>query len=223
MREERLDIGAIPARLYGPADATAVLLLGHGGGHGKDSPRFERLARRYANETGLAVVCIDAVDHGERRPAVSDGSVPAGWHSRAAEQMVDDWRRTAVALEAIGPAIAYVGFSMGAIFGFPTVAAMPSILAAVFVAGGIPTGGGIDDPTLGPLVLDAAARLDHCRVLMLNKADDEIFATDDVHTVYDALPGDANELTFWPGDHNSWPAELIDTSISFLQRHLQPD
>lgn len=221
MREERIDISGIPARLYRPPGATAVLLLGHGGGHSKDSPRFERLSWRYADETGLAVVCIDAVDHGERQPAVSGGRVPAGWHSRTVDQMVEDWRATAAALEAIGPAVAYVGFSMGAIFGFPTVAAMPSIQAAVFVAGGIPSGGGIDDPGLGPLVLDAASSLHHCQVLMLNKTDDEIFPADDVRVTFDAVPGANKELTFLAGDHNDWPPELISYSITFLQQHLR--
>jgi hypothetical protein len=47
--------------------------MGHGGGHSKDGPRFMQLARHYAAATGLAVVCIDAVDHGERRPADASG------------------------------------------------------------------------------------------------------------------------------------------------------
>ena len=51
---------------------------------------------------------------------------------------------------------------MGAIFGVPTVAAISSIKGAVFVVGGILTGGGIDDPPLGPLLEAAATRLEHC-------------------------------------------------------------
>lgn len=223
MRDERIDVGGVPARIYQPPDAAAVLLLGHGGGHGKDSPRFERLARRYAGETGMAVACIDAVDHGERRPGRAGGSLPAGWHSRTIDQMVRDWQATATALEGIGPAVAYVGFSMGAIFGFPTVAAMPSIRAAVFVAGGIPSGGGIDDPQLGPLILDAASSLDHRHVLMLNKTDDEIFPVGDVHATFDAIPGTTKELQFWEGDHNDWPPDLIACSVAFLRQHLRAD
>ena len=139
MSEERIDVGDVPAKLYRPPGATGVLLLGHGGGHSKDSPRFVHLARQYADETGLAVVCIDAVSHGERQPASTGGPIPSGWHSQNIDRMVQDWQATTTALEAIGPAIAYVGFSMGAIFGFPTVAAMPTIRAAVFVVGGIPS------------------------------------------------------------------------------------
>ena len=220
MREERIDTSGVPARLYQPPGAGAVLLLGHGGGHSKDSPRFERLARRYADETGLAVACIDAVDHGERRPTTTGGALPPGWHSRTTGRMVEDWQATATALEAIGPTIAYVGFSMGAIFGFPTVAAMTGIRAAVFVAGGIPSGGGFDDPGLRPLILDAASSLEHCQVLMLNKTDDEIFQVDDVHATFAAIPGDTKELRFSDGDHNDWPPDLIDYSITFVRDHL---
>lgn len=221
MSGERIDVGGIPAKLYRPPGAAAVLLLGHGGGHSKDSPRFERLARRYADETGLAVVCIDAVDHGERQPSLTGGDIPSGWHSRTIDRMVEDWQATASALETIGPAVAYVGFSMGAIFGFPTVAAMPTIGAAVFIAGGIPSGGGIDDPRLRPLLFGAASSLDHCQVLMLNKAGDEIFPIDGVRAVFDAIPGLTKELQFWDGDHNDWPPDLIACSIAFLRERLK--
>lgn len=220
MREERIDVDGVPAKLYRPSDATAVLLLGHGGGHSKDSPRFERLARRYAGDTGLAVACIDAVDHGERRPTAAGSDIPACWHSRTIDHMIHDWQATATTLEAIGPAIAYVGFSMGAIFGFPTVAAMPTIQAAVFVVGGIPSGGGIDDPQLGSRLLDAASSLEHRRVLMLNKTNDGIFPVDDVHATFDAIPGTTKELHLWEGTHHDWPPDLIAYSVAFLRQHL---
>lgn len=112
---------------------------------------------------------------------------------------------------------------MGAIFGFPTVAAMTGIRAAVFVAGGIPSGGGIDDPQLRPLILEAASSLDRRQVLMLNKSEDEIFPTEGVHAAFDAIPGTAKELTFWDGTHNDWPPDLIDYSIAFLRQHLVTD
>lgn len=220
MRTERIEVDGVPANLVEPPGAEAVLLLGHGGGHSKDSPRFERLARRYADRTGLAVVCIDSIDHGERRPVDAGGAIPAGWHSQNSAQMVDDWRATAEALEVIGPATAYVGFSMGAIFGFPTVAAMTSIQAAVFVVGGIPSGGGIDDPHLRPLILDAASSVHRPRVLMLNKTEDEIFPVEGVRSTFDAIPATTKELRFWDGDHNDWPSEMIDYSITFLRQHL---
>ena len=105
MHEERIDSGGVPARLYDPGGATGVLLLGHGGGQSKDGERFVRLARAYAEGTGLAVVCMDAVDHGERAPkAGTSTGLPPRWHSTAIGPMVADWQRMADALASIGPA-----------------------------------------------------------------------------------------------------------------------
>jgi len=219
VREERIEVDGIPAKLYATAHSKALLLLGHGGAHSKDSERFVALARNYVTRTGLAVVCIDAVDHGERKPPMPALGIPPAWHSTASDQMVDDWRRTAQSLASIGPAVAYVGFSMGAIFGLPTVAAMASMKAAVFVVGGIPTGGGIDDAPLGPLLLTAASRLEHVPVLLLNKTNDEIFSPEGTHALFDAIPGQRKQLMWWNGDHNAWPAELIDESVTFIKRH----
>lgn len=219
VRQERIEVDGIPAKLYATADADALLLLGHGGDHSKDGRRFVDLACRYADRTGLAVVCIDAVDHGERKPPMSTPGIPREWHSNVVGQMVDDWRSTADALSSIGPAVAYVGFSMGAIFGLPTVASMPTMNAAVFVVGGIPTGGGIDDAPLRPMLLDAASRLEHVPVLMLNKTEDEFFSTEGTEAVFDAIPGRHKQLKFWEGNHDDWPADLICESVTFIKEH----
>jgi dienelactone hydrolase len=221
MREERIETHGIPARLYDPGDATALLLLGHGGGYGKDSERFVNLSRQYAETTGLAVVCMDAVDHGERRSmAAASPDVPPGWHSNTVDQMIHDWRTTVDVLSFFGAPIAYVGFSMGAIFGVPTVAAMPSIKAAVFVVGGIPTGNGIDDPQLGSVLLDAASTLNQPHVLMLNMTRDYIFPADGTHALFDMIPGRKKRLMFWEGDHDDWSAEMISQSVTFINDHI---
>jgi hypothetical protein len=133
--------------------------------------------------------------------------------------MVADWQRTAEDLSSIGPAVAYVGFSMGMIFGAPTVASMASIKAAGFGVGGIPTGAGIDDP---PLSSDAAGRsvkLEHPQVLMLNMTQDEVFLTEDAHVFFDAIPGRRKRLMFWEGGHDDWPAEAIRNSVAFINEH----
>lgn len=218
-----MEASGIPAKLYLPDGARGLLLLGHGGAHSKDSARFVRLSRWHAERTGLAVVCIDAVDHGERKQQSSGGPVPKQWHSSNAQQMVDDWRTTVASLSSIGPAVAYVGFSMGAIFGIPTVAAMPTIRAAVFVAGGIPTGGGIVDGPLRPMLLRAASHLTHASVLMLHKNGDEIFSVPDSKTLFDRIPGEHNRLSFSDGFHDDWPDELIEESLQFVEAHAQED
>ena len=220
MQEERTDLGGIPAKLYVPPDATAVLLLGHGGGHSKDTPRFVQIARFYAAQTGLAVACIDAIDHGERRPENARTDIPRLWHSSSIERMVQDWSTAADALSAIGPARAYVGFSMGSIFGLPTVAAIPSIKAAVFVVGGIPDGAGIDDPPLGMALTEAASHLQHAEVLMVNMTNDVFFPISGVHSLFDATRATSKRLMFWEGEHDDWPSELLDQSGSFVNRQL---
>jgi dienelactone hydrolase len=218
--EERIETNGIPAKLYHPPGAEGLLLLGHGGTKSKDSDRFVALSRLYAESTGLAVVCIDAVDHGERRLAVTDGPLPAEWHSNAIGPMVSDWVEAAKALSWIGPPVAYVGFSMGAIFGVPTVGSLASIKAAVFVVGGIPAGGGIQDPPLRPLLLDAASKLDHSQILMVNQTQDEIFPVADVHELFDAIPGSNKRLMFWEGKHDDWSTEAIDYTIAFINSHV---
>jgi pimeloyl-ACP methyl ester carboxylesterase len=222
VHEERLLIGDVPTRIYQPNGARGLLLLGHGGGHGKDGERFVGLSRRYAHQTGLAVVCIDAVDHGERRPEASGEGVPRGWHSRTAPRMVADWQAVGDHLSTVGPAVAYVGFSMGALFGFPTVAAMPTITAAVFVAGGVPGCEWIDDPDLGPCLVHAASRLGHSHVLMLNMSDDELFPTPDVRFLFESVAARSKKLSFWPGRHDDWRPDLLDASAVFVRKHAGP-
>jgi len=221
MREDRTETDGIPATVYDPGRATALLLLAHGGSHGKDSERFVHLSRRYAEATGLAVVCIDAVDHGERKPPDANVNVPRGWHSNAVDRMIQDWRTTVDAFSAIGPPIAYVGFSMGVIFGVPTVAALPSIRAAVFAVGGIPAGGGIDDQRLATVLFDAASKLDKTQVLMLNKTRDEIFPTEGTHALFDRIPASKKRLMFWEGSHDDWPPEMISQAVNFISDHTR--
>lgn len=219
MREESLFIGDVPARLFVPDGACGLLLLGHGGGYGKDTSRYIRLGRYYAVRTGLSVVCIDAVDHGERRAVGTPAGVPRGWHSRTVPQMVADWKTVVDDLSSVGPPVAYVGFSMGSLFGFPTVAAVPSIRAAVFVVGGIPSDDWTDDPDLGPLLIRAASGLSHADVLMLNKDSDELFPAQGVHQLFDSVEARTKQLIFSPGLHDEWEEELVDRSVLFVNEH----
>lgn len=221
VHEERTDLSGIPAKLYVPTDATAVLLLGHGGGQSKDTPRFVQIARFYAAQTGLAVACIDAIDHGERRPENANSDIPRLWHSSSIARMVEDWSVAAKDLSAIGPARAYVGFSMGSIFGLPTVAAIPSIAAAVLVVGGIPDNADIDDPPLGMVLKEAASRLQRADVLMANMTNDEFFPVSGVHSLFDATRAHSKRLMFWEGEHDDWPSELLDQSGSFINQQLR--
>lgn len=220
MKEERLLIGDIPTRLYRPTGARGLLLLGHGGGHSKDATRFVDLCRHYATRTGRAVACIDAVDHGERALARATAAVPRGWHARTVPRMVGDWASVAERLSSVGPTVAYVGFSMGALFGIPTVAAIPSIRAAVFIAGGIPAGDWVDDEEIGPTLTAAAAGLAHTHVMMLNNDDDELFAPQQVRRLFDAVRASSKQLLRFPGGHDDWSEQLIESSAAFIVERL---
>ncbi len=211
MREERIEHGGVPGKLYDPGEARGVLLLGHGGGGSKDTEPFVGLGRQLAEGTGLAVACIDAVHHGERADG-TDVRTTMGSPKNAA-QMVADWRTTADALSSIGPTVAYVGFSMGMLYGAPTVAAMPEIKAAVFGVGGIPA------DSLRDHLLDTARRLEHPQVLMLNMTQDATFPVAGTHEFFDAIPGRKKRLLFWEGDHVGLPAEAMRHAIAFVNRY----
>jgi pimeloyl-ACP methyl ester carboxylesterase len=218
MREERIETDGIPAKLYDPGDATGVLLLGHGGGGSKDDELFVGLGRQYAEQTGLAVVCIDGPAHGERAPSSGDPHEDERTIRRAmfqaGPQMVSDWTKTAESLASIGPAVAYVGFSMGMMFGAPTVAAMPSIKAAVFGVGGIPGEARDREAWLG-----VARKLEHPQVLMLNMTQDAIFKPADSLEWFAAIPGHKKRIMFWEGGHVGLPAEAIRQSVDFIRKY----
>ena len=219
MEEQHLVVGEVPTRLYRPKGSSGLLLFGHGGGHSKDGDRFVRLSRGYVEQTGLAVVCIDAVDHGERKPVASADGLPRGWHSQTIPQMVADWTSVVDHLASVGPPVAYIGFSMGALFGFPTVVSMPTIAAAVFVVGGIPDGGWSDDEGLEPSLTAAASKLGSTHVLMLNKDNDELFPAQGVELLFASVVARSKELMFWPGSHDDWPTDMLARSTIFLNAH----
>ncbi|MEA3021066.1 MAG: hypothetical protein QOI47_2590 [Actinomycetota bacterium] len=220
MIEERIDNGTIPTKLYQPDGASALLLLGHGRGGSKDVEPYVGLCRRYAEATGLAVVCIDAIAHGERGSEDPREQTRVTGAADAAERMVADWTTTVDALSSIGPAVAFAGFSMVMLFGAPTVAAMPSIKAAVFGVGGIPRGGpGFDNTALGDRLLGIARTLEHPQVLMMNMTEDELFDPVDSMRFFAAIPGRKKRMMFWEGGHHGLPAESIRQSVAFLQKY----
>ena len=218
MREERIKADDVPVRLYAPDDASGLLLLGHGIDGSKDEERFVNLGRLYAEETGLAVACIDGPAHGERAPRSGDPHEDQRLVRRSVLHggpgMVADWQKTAEALSSIGPPVAYVGFSMGMLFGALTVAEMPTVKAAVFGVGGIPIG--VSDKVA---FLEVAGKLGHAQVLMLNMTQDAIFPVDGTLEFFAAIPGRKKRLMFWEGAHAGLPSESIRHSVAFLKRY----
>jgi len=192
------------------------VLLGHGGGGSKDAEPFVTLGRALAEGTGLRVVCIDAVLHGER--ATGEDVNPTMGSEKNATQMIADWRAVA---DELGPAVAYVGYSMGMLYGAPTVAAMPEIKAAVFGVGGIP-GPAIRRElpnVMHDRLIALAAQLTHPQVLLLNMTKDDAFPVAGVHEFFDAIPGRKKRLMFWEGDHVGLPSESTRHALAFVNRY----
>jgi hypothetical protein len=110
---------------------------------------------------------------------------------------------------------------MGSIFGVPMVESQASITVAVFVVGGIPSRGWIQDPLLRPLLLSAATKLSRSHVLMVNMTQDELFPIEGVQDLFNAIPGPNKRLVFWEGSHDDWPSEAIDQTIAYINSHVE--
>ena len=225
VHEERVVVAGVPARVYRPAGATGLLLLGHRGTQGKDHPRFVELGRQLADRTGLAVVCIDAPAHGERSPATGDPDkdfeVVVSTVTGPQDITVADWHVVTSELSAIGPPRAYMGFSMGAMMGIAVVAAMASIKVAVLWAAGLPPAPPGAEPTEPNSFVAAAEAAGHAEILMINMRNDEMFGPSEAVALFDLIGGGRKRLMLWPGEHGTEPEEALDLAVQFVSRHAQ--
>jgi dienelactone hydrolase len=229
VREYRLMVGDVPTRVYEPAGAKGLVLLGHNGTWSKDHPRFVMLGRHYAAETGLAVVCVDAFAHGERVAIGLDEQATLAAQDEvvvgSTDRFVTDWQAAVGQLGSIGPPLAYVGFSMGAMMGLTVVGALPTIRAAVFGVAGVPTFAAADNRPPGSTVphLRAAAALPQdLQVLMVNVIRDDNYRPQDVVELFSALAPRAKRLMFWDGEHSDLPDAMLEASSRFLKRYAVP-
>lgn len=240
---------AVPGRLTVPAgDPTpeTLLLLGHGGGGGKDEGRFPAIAARFAAELGAAVLVIDGPAHGERKPTGADPEetfrlgrqalVDPDMPQRFAEEYraaVDACREAGI---GTGPLL-YAGFSMGTLLGVPAVAHLGEVAGAVFGVGGVPAVGGVgelvraiagdraaevvnelDDAALrGKILLEAAGRVTDTQVLMINTTRDVVFPVANAFELFDTFTC-PKRIAFWEGGHTDLTAEAIGLAIDFLDR-----
>lgn len=226
MNEERIEPGGVPARVYLPETAKGLLLLGHRGTQSKDHPRFVELGRRFASETGLGVVCIDAPSHGERAPSSGDTNKDlaeiVGTIGGPQDITVPDWSAVCDELRSVGPPLAYVGFSMGAMMGIAVIAALESIVCGVLWVAGLPR----PDPTAeqsAQTFTDNARAAGRADVLMVNMTDDEMMGPNKALRLFGAIGGSRKQLHFHPGDHGTEPEEALETSIRFIQSRVQPE
>lgn len=240
---------AVPGRLFLPAGAATpdtLLLLGHGGGGGKDAERFAQLAIRFTTELGAATLVLDGPAHGERAPQIDD---PVERFRAGRRALVDpnmparfaaEYRAAVHQVRATGigtTTLLYAGFSMGTLLGVPAVAHLGEVAAAVFGVGGVPAVGGVgqlvraiagdaaaqvvdeldDAPLRGRIVTAAAARVQGTQVLMINTTDDVVFPIANAFELFDAFSC-PKRIAFWEGGHTDLGAEAIRLAIDFLAR-----
>lgn len=212
----------VPALVFTPEDAKGprpVVMLGHGAGGRKDEPQMLAIAQWLVRGEGWACAVVDGPVHGERR---SDGRTDVGEEGLAAlmdretfPAMVADWQRTVDTcgeLPDVGnDTAAYLGFSMGAVLGIPTVAEEPRFRCAVFAIGGIQA----ERPNL---LSRAAAQIDR-PVLLVNQSEDEMFSREAVFRLFDPIAG-PKSVTFYPGAHGAVPREAMEQMRGFLRAHL---
>jgi dienelactone hydrolase len=229
--ERLFNLGEIPGVLWTPEDATSIrplILMGHGGGQHKTTPRIVAGARRFAAECGFAAMAIDAPGHGDRpktaeldrtltemRTRTADGEamfpLVAGLHALLAEQSVPEWRSVLDAVAELdyagaGP-VGYLGMSLGCGLGVPLVAAEPRIHAAVLGLFG----------ALG--LAEAAARIT-VPVQFVMQWDDERVPRQECLALFDAFASAEKTLHANPGKHGDVPAFETENSLSFFARHL---
>jgi pimeloyl-ACP methyl ester carboxylesterase len=227
MSDYRLEVRGIPARVYESSGANGLLLLGHSGTLSKDEPKFVELGRRYSAEVGLAVVCIDAPAHGERAPRVADSTERlAAVHAEVAgpvQSTVGDWQAVVTALSSIGPPLAYVGFSMGAMKGLSVIEMIPTIRTAVLGGAGLLACEGAAHRPAGSSVphLEVAARLrPDLNLLMLNVTRDDMFRPQDVVELFSAFQTTDKRIMFWEAGHGDLLEEMVQVSTYFLLRQF---
>lgn len=239
--------GTVPGALTTPATNTSpatLVLLGHGGGGGKDQQRFAALASRFAVELDAGVLAIDGPAHGERAPR-SDDPVEAFRAGRRVlvdpempRRFAEDWRLAVDACRADGIGtgdLLYAGFSMGTLLGVPAVAHLGEVAGAVFGVGGVPRPGGVadlvrgiagdaaaeiveeeDDAELrGRIAIEAARRIEGTQVLMINMTRDIVFPIDGAIALFDAFTC-PKRIAFWEGGHTDLPPEAMSMARSFL-------
>lgn len=238
--------GAVPGLLHLPARSVDVpiVMLGHGGGGGKDDPRWQAVARFLSLGIPAAVLCIDGPFHGER--ALNADGVDRDRLIRRAladpatvECFTGDWRAAldhvsnveGVRLDDLG----YVGFSMGTMLGVPVCAGLGGVRAAVFGVGGV-FGAEVmrfvseTDVALiekeadqfrrrGEMVVQGASRLADVDVLQLSMSGDEVFSMEGALSMFAAFPG-PKRFVAWEGGHTELPHEALELAVWFLSRAL---
>jgi dienelactone hydrolase len=211
----------VPTLLFVPRDAAAhtpLLLFGHGANLSKDDVVMQQIAKTLARWVPAVVAVIDFPAHGERDQGGGEPAVMATMDDPALPaQLADDWNAVIAAARAhTRGRVGYVGFSMGAVHGFSSVAGVPEVEAAAFMVGGFRVGGRGDD-----IIRAGAERLAGREVLMCNMTRDEHFPIDRALDLFALVPG-PKRMHVFEGTHTDLAAEAVRSAADFFARTLAP-
>ncbi len=223
----RMTAGEVPGLLFAPAGdgPLPLVLLGHGAHLGKDDEHMQILCRSFARQLPAAVLVIDCPDHGERRP-VNDADYLAAVERNMADaavhhQLAREWTDAAAAARATDARIddrtAYVGFSMGSIFGASIVQDLPFVGPVVLALGGFVAPQRL--PGTNDLIEAGLRSLGDREVLMVSMTHDESFPFTEAVRAFGLIPG-PKRMFVWEGGHIDIPGEAIRHAGQFLQRTL---
>jgi dienelactone hydrolase len=226
--EVHRDGHAIPGVLWYPAETMGprpLVLMGHGGGGHKRNDRMCMLGQMFAAEYGWYAAAIDGPVHGERGP-VTDADHPAYrdmWQrGGAVETMINDWKATLNALEALDAInhtrVGYWGVSMGTMFGLPYVASDDRVRVAVLGKAGM-SGSSVKRSGIDVHFKTYAPRI-RVPVLFTMQWDDERFERDGQLQLFDRIGAKDKRLHAYPGLHIDNGPEAFQVQAEFLKRYL---
>jgi dienelactone hydrolase len=211
-----------------------VVLAQHGANGSKESVYLANPAQRWAAR-GLAVLAMDAPDHGGRAGAAAGmlDRVTGAVNIERFREFVRDLRHlidVVASIESLDATrLGFVGWSMGALAGVPLTAVDERVRAGVYcIAGSLAAYVarklppevaehliGLGDPaSYAPMISPRP-------VLQVNTTGDEIFSVSSARALFDAF-GEPKTLLLRPGTHAVWPeaGDMYRAMWGFLARQL---
>jgi dienelactone hydrolase len=219
----------VPGVLWRPVgvERPSAVLLGHGGGSDKRSPRMVEMAHWLASR-GLASLAIDGPYHGDRpgapmAPEAYQARLVAEGMESVLDRMVHDWLAAVDAVSSLvdTDSLAYHGLSMGTRFGLPTVVALGDrVRCAVLGKFGAVQGADLNPGMSTPERVRRDAERIAVPTLFHVPWDDELFPRSGQLDLFDTLGSADKRLIAYPGGHGVTLPEAVDLWRAFLVERL---
>ncbi|MFP6807743.1 MAG: hypothetical protein VB957_11280 [Pseudomonadales bacterium] len=220
LREGKRDItGALWLPKEG-LPASTLMCFGHGASGDRYQAPISGLAKRFTHESQLPVLSLDGPVHGLRQ--VGDGArgafFPEFHRQDSLTDMVDDWTCAITEIQLLAEVgvgkLAYMGLSMGSIYGIPLLASRTDVTVATLGLFGVQA----SFPHAEEFI--AAAAKIACPLLFLMQLEDELFERDGYLKIFDLFASLDKRLHANPGLHPEIPGEEIDFAFDFLNGHI---